>query len=428
MQDSTLSVEASKALRKHVLEPLVPRIVDQDFGGFLVDFDTQWRLVGTQAKSLEHAARTTMAFGLIDHALPGQGYERFLLHGCDFLQNAMYDREHGGFFARVDRSGKALWDGLKHPHAVTYTAQAFMLGARYMPPGEGQKWADRALAWLADVAWDPANGGYWGSYRRNNERYGAGVRLPTPDGRDIFGLVPGFKEINTQGDAVEMLTWAARARPNAATTEQLSNLMNLVIGKLLQPAGVLPYRYWPDWHPAPDLLRVGYQFLMARHLCEAAHVVEVPGVLDACCSMVDFCLTSARHPGGGFTFAVSADGRSWPSTSKSTDQRQWWAQLEGIQTLNLLAKHDGVDPALRARYSKERDELWEFVKTNLFDNQNGGIHGVPRKSGTLYRLLSKRSGGGDIKDQKAHCWKDAIHETTTFLSLMEHDEDGLFKG
>src|SRR6185295_10905931 len=110
------------------------------------DFDDRWRLAGPQDKSLEHAARTTIAFALIDRAMPGQGYERLVLHGCAFLQQAMWDSEHGGFFARVDRSGRPLWDGLKHPHAVTYAAHAFQLAEPHLPPGDGLLWSERALA------------------------------------------------------------------------------------------------------------------------------------------------------------------------------------------------------------------------------------------------------------------------------------------
>ena len=99
------------------------------------------------------------------------------------------------------------WEGLKHPHAVTYAAEAFLLAEPYLPPGEGRLWARRALAWLDDVAWDPTHGGYWGSFRRNNERYPDGARLPTPDGRDVLGLSPGFKEMNTLGDAIETVSY-----------------------------------------------------------------------------------------------------------------------------------------------------------------------------------------------------------------------------
>ena len=64
------------ALRRHVLVPLMPRCIDEEYGGFLVDFDDRWRPAGPQDKSLEHAARTTIAFAEIDRAMPGQGYER----------------------------------------------------------------------------------------------------------------------------------------------------------------------------------------------------------------------------------------------------------------------------------------------------------------------------------------------------------------
>ena len=209
--DQPIADQAWDALQRHVLAPLMPRCIDGEYGGFLVDFDYRWRPAGSQDKSLEHAARTTIAFAQIDRAMPGQGYERYVRHGCAFLQQAMWDSVHGGFFVRVDRSGRPQWDGLKHPHAVTYVAQAFLLAEPHLPPGEGSMWAERALAWLDEFAWDPAYGGYCGSFRRNNERYADGARLPTPDGRDIFGLVPGLKEINTQGDGG---SWARRRDGN----------------------------------------------------------------------------------------------------------------------------------------------------------------------------------------------------------------------
>src|SRR5262249_45696828 len=72
---------------------------------------------------------------------------------------------HGGFFAQVDRSGKPEWDGLKHPHAVTYAAETFACAEPFLPAGEGMAWARRALAWLEDVAWGPLGGGGRGGCR-----------------------------------------------------------------------------------------------------------------------------------------------------------------------------------------------------------------------------------------------------------------------
>ena len=115
MMNAPIAQQARVALRRHVLEPLVPRCVDQEYGGFLVDFDDRWQPVGPQDKTLEHATRTTVAFALLDRAMPGQGYEQLVRHGCAFLREAMWDQAHGGFFARVDRSGRPQWEGLKAP-------------------------------------------------------------------------------------------------------------------------------------------------------------------------------------------------------------------------------------------------------------------------------------------------------------------------
>jgi hypothetical protein len=133
-----IAEQATDALRRHVLEPLLGRCVDEEYGGFLVDFDDRWHSVGPHDKSLEHAARTTGAFALLDRAMPGEGCDRLARHGCAFLQEVMWDGKYGGFFARVDRSGRPLWDGLKHPHAHTYAALAFLLTERLLPSSEGR--------------------------------------------------------------------------------------------------------------------------------------------------------------------------------------------------------------------------------------------------------------------------------------------------
>lgn len=407
---TALGNEARDALRRHVLEPLVPRLIDHEYGGFLVDFDDKWKPAGPQDKSLEHAVRTTRAFALLDEAYPGCGYDRFVRHGCAFICDAMWDHAHGGFYVRVDRGGQPLWEGLKHPHAVTYAAETFLLAEPYLPPSEGIAWENRALDWLENVAWDPTHGGYWGSFRRDNERYADGAKLPTPDGRDVFGLTPGFKEINTQGDAIEMLTRFEARRPDPRRAARLQWLVDLVTTRLTQPGGILPYRYLRDWRISPDLARVGYQFLMARHLLAATAGKEMPSVVAGVRELVDFCLRSARHPEGGFSFAVTSDGRSWPRSSPWCDQRQWWVQIEAVHVLHVLANEPTLEPADRARYLEARDAEWAFLRDVFFDNRHGGIREFPLEFAAPLPL-------------KMHCWKDPGHEVGALIALAAGSAD-----
>ncbi len=411
-------------LQRHVVKPLVRHCLDMEYGGFLTDLDERWRPVGPQNKSLEHATRTTIVFAQLAKAMPGQDFERFVRHGCQFLQQKMWDEAHGGFYARVDRSGEPLWDGMKHPHAVTYAARTFLMSAPFLPPNEGLTWARRALGWLEHVAWDQEHGGYWGTYRRDNQRYGDGVQLPTPDGRDIFGLVSGFKETNTQGDGIEMLAEFAIAEPGAGHDKTLLRTVELVMRRLIQPHGILPYRFLRDWTPAPDLIRVGYQFLMARHLLVASQISSVPQTLPQVRELVDFCLRSATHPAGGFCFAVSADGRAWPGAGLSSDLRYWWVEIEAIYVLHVLATSEALDPDVRIQYRRAFDEHWRFFCAKFLDERNGGVRGtlpaVPHSLvRTIYVWLQRIAAPGGTTRYKSHCWKDTSHETVALLALSK---------
>jgi mannobiose 2-epimerase len=417
--DPEIAGEARAALRRHVLETLPPRCVDREHGGFLVDFDERWRPAGPHDKTLEHAARTTIAFAMLDGAFPGEGCDQIVRHGCAFLE-VMWDADHGGFFALVDRAGRPLLDGLKHPHAVTYAVQAFLLGARYLPPGEGAAWAGRALAWLDDVAWDGVHGGYWGVFRRDNTRYARGTRLPTPDGLDPLDVMPGFKEINTQGDAIEMLSTLAGLGMGGVS--RLVELVDLVEDRLAD-RGVLPYLYRPDWRPVPDLVRVGFQFQMAHRLVAAAAILGgAARAVARGCELVDFALAAARHPAGGFCFAISAGGRTWPATGPASDGRQWWVQLEAVRALHVLALHEAVDRSARARYREARDEQWAFVKDALLDRRYGGVREAPLEPGwRAVARLARWLRPGVRAGLKTHGWKDPLHEVGAFLALSHRD-------
>jgi mannose/cellobiose epimerase-like protein (N-acyl-D-glucosamine 2-epimerase family) len=420
MLNSQIAAEAHSAMRRHVVEPLVRRCIDREYGGFLVDFDELWRPAGPHDKTLEHASRMTLAFALIDRAMPGEGCDRLVRQGCAFLREVMWDTVHGGFFAKVDRSGRPFWEGLKHPHAVTYAAEAFLLAEPCLSPGEGRLWARRALAWLDDVAWEPTYGGYWGSFRRDNERYPDWSHLPTPDGRDVLGFPPGFKDVNTLGDTIEMFTTFVAHGLGGRFAERLASLVDLVVNRLTDATGAMPCLYRPDWRPVHDVVRVGYHFQMIHRLLTVAARSGAPGAMARAREIGDFCLASAHHPSGGFCFAVSGAGRSWPSTGPSTDLRLWWVQFEAVRALHALATDEAIDPDARALYGRARDEQWAFARDHFFDTQSGGIWEFAIESSTRWRTSLpwfRPRPAGPWRLRKTHGWKDPLHEVGTFLAF-----------
>jgi mannose/cellobiose epimerase-like protein (N-acyl-D-glucosamine 2-epimerase family) len=415
----TIADEAKEALLDHVLAPYLAHCVDEEHGGFLVDFDQRWQPCGPHEKSLEHAARTTLAFALLHRAMPGEGCDKLARHGCAFLKEAMWDREHGGFFARVDRRGRPLWEGMKHPHGVTYAALAFRLVAPVMPDAE--LWASRALNWLDSVAWDESEGGYWGSYRRDNQRYAPGSRLPTHDGKDVLGHLPDLKDVNMLADAIAMLAAFASSGAIGKCAERLDTLVGLLTERLIDPAGIMPYAYRRDWRPVAGVAWTGHQFQMARTIALAACSPRLTfQALARSRELVDSCLLHARHPQGGFRFAFNADGCSWLGAGP-TSQRVWWVQLEAVHALHVLGHHEAVDRAARAGYLRARDEQWVFVRDRLLDRRYGGLREFsPEARSSSWRDALRRCLARPTLPSagvKSHAWKDPSHEVAALIAL-----------
>ena len=136
--------------------------------------------------------------------------------------------------------------------------------------------------------------------------------------------------------------------------------------------------------------------------------------------MVDFCLNWARHPEGGFCYAVTADGRSWPAAGSSTDLRQWWVQFEAVHALHILSRHGSVDRGARAKYLRACEEQWAFVRSRFFDDRYGGIRELPLDFAPRYQLdilrqrIFRRRPSLSLK---SHSWKHPYHEVAALLAL-----------
>ena len=104
MIDTPIAREACDALRRHA-RATHPALHGRDPAGSSLISTIGGVRPGRRTSHSSTPARTTIAFAQIDRAMPGQGYDRYVRHGCAFLQQAMWDPEQGGFFARVNRSG-----------------------------------------------------------------------------------------------------------------------------------------------------------------------------------------------------------------------------------------------------------------------------------------------------------------------------------
>ncbi len=172
--------------------------------------------------------------------------------------------------------------------------------------------------------------------------------------------------------------------------ERLAWLVDLVIDRLTDPTGVMPYLYRPDWRPVPDVMRIGQQFQMIHRLVAAAAVNGVMGPV-ARSLRTRRLLSGVGAPSVRGLLLRRYRGRPHMAVDgPSTDLRQWWVQLEAAHALHVLATHEAIDRDARARYGRARDEQWEFVRDHFFDTRSGGIWELAVESSTRWRARLPR--------------------------------------
>lgn len=395
-----LADELEPVLLRNGLDAHWPATRDAEHGGFLTGLDRRWRPVGEQTKSLEFIARQTWAFARAAQAYPGRGYDEAARHGFVFLTERMWDAEHGGFFTLVDRAGKPLENGRKHPHGHTYAVEVFVNIAPVVGEDIARTWALRTFGWLETVAWDAEHGGYWGYFERDNTRI---RRDEDRRGYDWLATPLGLKDLNVIVDALTTLTSLAARNWDDRAAVRLQWHVAHFLDDLIPRFETLPYLYTPDWQTAPDIPRAGQPLQLVTALLKATRQTgRLPEALAACRKIKGACNRYFASPAGGFGFANSLYGWAIEGVDLTVPVRSWWIQNEAVRGSLLLAVLEPEDAGLRQSFARQ----WTFIEEHLIDHRFGGFFESAEQGASARRWHADNSA----KPHKCHIWKDVSHE------------------
>jgi mannobiose 2-epimerase len=401
-----LADELETALRE-LLEAWFPRCVDQEYGGFLCDFDHRWRPSGDQLKMLEFQARTTRAVARAA-AFPGfEGLREMAAHGWKYLRDVMWDHESGGWFRMLDRAGNPLEGRSKHGHGTSYAIGACAAYYALTSDPEALDLAKRAFTWVDDRAHDDAHGGYFVFYTEQGEPITSVDESPLTGPRDGMSIPVGLKDLNTTADLMESFADLHEISPDAVLKARLQELFHIVRDRAVVAPGLVHYYFQPDWTPVPDLYRCAYALNTANLLVRAERALDPePETAQVVKSLADMALRFAwDNSQGGFIFAGSPFGPTWVGDIKLfVGEKIWWPQAEAMRAilrLGLLHPDDDM------RYLRRFDDLWTYIKQYLIDPRNGGWSFVGRDSKPLR------------KQPKATMWKDLSHESHALMGCLQ---------
>ena len=398
-----------------------PQAMDTTYGGYLANFEYDWRPSPEQNKMIVTQARHLWTTTKAAELYPDQPlYDRAARQGFEFLRDHFWDARHGGFYWMVDRAGKPLVgnpaDRLMSTYGNAFGIYALAAYAHYRGDDESREMAQRAFRWLDEHAHDHTHGGYFAALSEAGQPVDA-------EWVSKQGLPPQalYKDQNTSIHLLEAFSELYQVWPDTLVRRRLQEMLTLVRDRMVSDQGYLRLYFQPDWTPisyrdssqtvreahyALDHVSFGHDIETAFLLLEASEVLY--GEADEATrrvakKLVDHTLAYGFDPQRS---GIYDQGYYLPGTNTVTivnDHKAWWSQAEGLNTLRMYARFFPDDP----RYAEAFDKLWHYTQTYVIDATYGGWYA----NGIDTDPSARRA-------PKGQAWKGNYHNGRSLMRLL----------
>ncbi|MGI8882305.1 MAG: AGE family epimerase/isomerase [Jatrophihabitans sp.] len=305
------------------------------------------------------AARMTYAYSLAYLRATDEEARRLALSGLTSLSAGYADREHGGWYASLDRDGRVS-DPTKanyaHAHILLASATAFAAG---IPTAADV--LEQATAVIDERFWSDQEGcavENWDVAFTDLEPY-----------RGANSNMHSLEAYLVAGDVTHDAVWHARA---------LAIASRLIDGHARRNGWRIPEHYDATWRPLLDYNRdhlddqfrpfgwtPGHSFEWARLLIALeATLADPPGwLLDAAIGLFDVAVTSGWAPDShpGFVYTLDWDDRP------VVTERLHWVVCEAVLAADCLYRR-----TREASYARYLDQWWQHIAEHFLDPVKGG--------------------------------------------------------
>jgi len=410
-----IAKEMEETLTSGMMDFWYPRCVDQEFGGYLSNFDREWKQMEKQQKFIVTQARHTWASAQMAKQYPEEAwYREVSKHGYMFLRDVMWDKEYGGFYTQTDREGKLLdMDGSESTKIAYGNAFAIYGLAAYFEISHDSSALDLAIKsfhWLDKNSHDTEFGGYFQFMNRDG----------TPMVHGLNGTPP--KDQNSSIHILEGLTELYRVWKDDHLKSRIHEMLVLIRDTITTEKGYMNLFFHRDWTPVLisdesypggenkhrfDHISFGHDIETAYLLLEASETIGIEN--DQATHIVskrmcDHTIRNGWDPESGATYEAGYYFESQEGMSILEKYTQWWAATESFHTLLLMSKLYPDDPM---DYYEKFTLTWDYCKNYLIDREHGG----------WYRLGINESPES-VHGDKGGIWKGNYHNTRSLINCI----------
>lgn len=425
--DEQLISALEHASKQELLEKWYPLAVDLEDGGFYSDItydfkigENQDKMIVTQARHMWVNAQAAMRYSR------ERTYLNNATHGFEFLRDKMWDKEYGGFYTLVTKKGERIPRENEEKTAYGNAFAIYGLSAYYDASGneEALDLAKKTFYWLEEHSHDSIYKGYYQSLALDGTPIQRTADFPSTS-------EAGYKDQNSSIHLLEAMTELYHVWPDALVKTRLEELFLLVRDTIINKEHYMNLFFTKDWKPVTfnntsrenikkhyylDHVSFGHDVETAYLLLEASHALgrtDTETTLKIGKDVVDHSLKNGfdMDLGGFYDGGYYYEGND--KLEIVNDDKNWWSQAEGLNTL-LLMQHYFPDDTMD--YRAYFDKLWAYVQTYIMDKSHGGWYewGADKRPETKTAL-------------KGQIWKATYHDyraLTNCINQLKADENG----
>jgi cellobiose epimerase len=390
-----LKSQVQNELVSNILPFWMTKMIDSVNGGFYGRIDGSGKVYDDADKGCVLNARILWTFSAAFRVLKNRSYLETAERAKNYLLDHFFDSGNGGVFWLLDHKG-GIKDGKKQIYAQAFAIYGL---TEYYRVTNDQVCLDKAVELfrlIEKYSFDINLNGYFEAFSRNwGELHD--LRLSAKDANEK-------KTMNTHLHVLEAYTNLYRIWKDEYLKKQLFGLIKIFTGKIVNGSTFnLNMFFDEEWNDKTDLVSYGHNIESSWLIYEAALTLGDEVLIG---EVKNICLTIAEASRAG----LRADGgmiyEHFFSTGHIDSDRHWWVQAESVlgflNAYEISQKEEHLDISVAS---------WIFIRDHLVD----------RKNGEWYWSVDKNLKP-NLKEDKAGFWKCPYHNSRMCLEIIERQD------
>jgi mannobiose 2-epimerase len=391
-----LKSEVKEELINNILPFWMTKMIDSGDGGFYGRIDGSGRIFTDADKGCVLNSRILWTFSSAFRILKNPEYLKTAERSKDYLLDHFFDKEFGGVFWLLDHKGQ-MKDGKKQIYAQAFAIYGLTEYYRITNDSACLGKAIELFRLIEKYSYDNKLDGYFEAFSRE---WGAldDLRLSAKDANEK-------KTMNTHLHVLEAYTNLYRIWKDDLLKKQLYKLIGVFTDRIVNSQTFNLNMFFDEqWNDKTDLVSYGHNIESSWLIYEAALVLGDNSIIS---KVKKICIGIAEAAKEGIMADGSMIYENFFKSGRIDYDRHWWVQAETVigfmNAYTLSGNEEYLGLSLAA---------WKFISDHMVD----------RKNGEWYWSVDKNLQP-NLKEDKAGFWKCPYHDSRMCLEIIERQNN-----